>query len=185
VGNLIVAALAFLIQTVLPRKDAPARLLAMLVTAFSLFWEAGYVIYAMILNKGDWMIAARDLIGGIPIYWRTGGVVLGVGLYALGARLIPWAAHFGPVQRATRLLRLSWVSGLVSAVVAAGFYTPDHEAIREAALELGAASWPLLLTPNGAVIPQSEPIGRSPTWIISCLTLYGLFIATLGRGLPW
>jgi len=62
-GNLIAGLLAFAVQPIIPARWPALRLYALLVMAFSLFWEAGYLIQAMINDSGDSVFAYRELIG--------------------------------------------------------------------------------------------------------------------------
>ncbi|HWE46925.1 MAG TPA: hypothetical protein VG407_12945 [Caulobacteraceae bacterium] len=188
VGNLVAALLAWTLRRMVPTTHARLRLLLVFVTAFSLFWEAGYVIHAMIHDDGDWVFAARELFGRPEQPWRIGGVVLGVVFYAIGIAAMRRAMRpYGPASaRAGALLRWGWLAGAAGAVVASLFYTQDRAAIGQAALEIGAASWPMLLL--SFRIP-TEPIARAPAltrswaWIGASALLYAAFIATLGVGL--
>jgi hypothetical protein len=62
-GNLLVAALAWLALKHARIGVPRLRLLLLFTMAFSLLWEAGYLLYAMVLNEGDYAIAARAAFG--------------------------------------------------------------------------------------------------------------------------
>ena len=190
VGNLTAALLAWIVRRFVPPAHARLRLLLIFVTAFSLFWEAGYVIHAMIHDEGDWVFAARELFGKPEQPWRIGGIVLGVILYLVGVLAMRSAMRpYGPgSQRAGSLLRWSWLAGALGAVAASLAYTQDRAAIGQAALEIGAASWPLLLLSFRIRVDSpyvAPPIFRSWAWIGASLILYAVFVATLGHGLPY
>jgi hypothetical protein len=189
IGNLTAALLAWLIRQTVPTSRVRLRLLLIFVTAFSLFWEAGYVIHAMIHDDGDWVFAARELFGRPETAWRIGGGILGVVLYGIGIWAMRSAMRpFGPSPaRAGALLRLGWVAGAVAAVLASLAYTPDRDAIKEAALEIGAASWPMLLLSFGLRTDASSvgAVTRSWLWISAAVLGFAGFVATLGRGLPY
>jgi hypothetical protein len=100
------------------------------------FWEAGYLLKAMIKADGDSYFAAREAFGTPDLWWRIGGCVLGLFLYLLGTPLTRLAAQ--GYSRDT--LAISWVAASLAAMVAASLYAPDRlGAIFQAALEIGAA----------------------------------------------
>jgi hypothetical protein len=51
--NLLVGAIALVLRAALPTKLARTRLTLIFVTAFSFFWEGGYLVRAMIVRGGD------------------------------------------------------------------------------------------------------------------------------------
>jgi hypothetical protein len=186
-GNLLAALVAGLAARSLPAGFPRLRLLLVLVSAFSLFWEAGYLLYAMALREGDWAVAAEAAFGAASARWRLGGVLLGVGLYGLGLGVTKAALKpFGP--RAGALMRSSWIAAFLATTFAAAAYAPERlGAMGQAALEVGAASLPLLLlrrraTP--AVAASEAAVASGPLWIGLAAVAYALFVATLGRGLP-
>lgn len=185
-GNLVAAVLAGIGAKLTPAARPRLRLLLALVMAISLFWEAGYLLYAMARREGDWAIAAREVFGSLTPVVRIAGAAAGIGLYLLGARLVAGAVRpFG--DRARRLLALAWTAAGVAACAAAAFYAPDRlDAMKQAALEVGAASLPLLIMrlrtgPAGEPAPR---IARDWRWIAVSAAAYAGFILTLGRGLP-
>jgi hypothetical protein len=172
------------------------RLLCLYVAAFSLFWEAGYMVYGGIREEGDYIFFLRDI--GAPELCRWLLIIAGFALYSLESSLLRSSiAGLGtggePTgrSRATRLLVPAWFGGLFAAVTAAAFYTPARlSAIGWAALEIGAASLPLLLIPRkllselttGSPAPSAQPVMRSLLLIATALTLIAALAATLGRG---
>jgi hypothetical protein len=186
--NLLTALMAWLIRQCMPARFVRARLLLILVTAFSLFWEAGYLLYGMILNQGDWAMMAHAVVGAPSPATRVAGFALGVGLYWLGMGATARAMRpFNDAHgRAGRLLRWAWLAGAVSAVAASLAYTPDRMAIRQAALEIGAAALPLLLLKPRYMpaLVKALPVDRSWVWIGVEVVVYVGFIVTLGHGLP-
>ena len=185
-GDLIAAALAFVWRATLPPSRPRLKLLLLLVAAFSLFWEAGYVIYAMVLQKGDWALAATSAFGGLSWPVRIGGVALGLALYRIGSRVTEAGLRtmVGGGGRARRILRWSWLAATVAACAAAAFYTPDRDAIKQAALEIGAASFPMLLIRPAQAETSGPAVTRSLGWIVFAALIYAAFVATLGQGMP-
>jgi hypothetical protein len=110
------------------------------------------------------------------------GIVLGLALYLLGIRITLHSAR----GLAPGALWTAWIAATVAAALATLAYTPaPFAAMHQAALEIGAASLPLLLVAwrlRGHA--QSEwPIGRSLGWIAGAAIVYIVFVATLGRGI--
>jgi|ERR1700683_1027912 hypothetical protein len=88
----------------------------------------------------------------------------------------------------TRLRKISWASPLLGGASAALAYTGEGFGdLRDAILEVGVSSWPLLIIPRSsrstAEAPPAEVIGRN--WAVVCASafVYVIFAATLGRGL--
>ncbi len=179
-GNLVAGVLAALALGGVSPAAAKARLLLTLVMAFSLFWEAGYLLASFVLGHGDWIGALAWV--GPPDAARPVAFVLGLCLYGLATPLVARAmAPFG--SRAPALARTAWVAAALATSLAALLYAPDRTgAAGQAALEIGAASWPLLMMrTRGGEAPS--PIGFSPAWFIAGVVVVAVFAATLGRGL--
>jgi hypothetical protein len=175
-GNLAAALLGWLGLRLLPAGAMRARLLCLLLWAFSLFWFAGYLIYDMALGGGDYIFTARALFGGADV--RPAAGAMGVVLYLFIARQVATKAR---ALDFVALLRQAWIAASVAAVAAALAYAPTREyAAIQAGLEIGAASLPLLLArpAAGGVI-----IARSPAWIGAAAILYAAFVLILGRGI--
>lgn len=180
--NLAMGALAWLALRRGAILRPQLRLFALLVMALSWFWEAGYLLYAMALNTGDTAIAARAVFGAPEWPWRVAGFIAGIALYAVAIRAVAAAAR-GFVNAS--VLRLCWLAASTAAVLAAAFYAPGRvPAMGQAALEIGAASVPLLGR-FAQMRVEGSAIGRSVPWIAFALVVYAIFLCTLGHGLPW
>jgi hypothetical protein len=189
-ANLLAGTLSLLMGTWIPRRLTAARLFLILVASFSFFWEAGYLIKAMLVRDGDLYFAAEDFVGEPSLWWRIAGVAAGIILYLAIAR---WASRaltglFPDDHAARRVARVAWVAASLGAAVAAVFHVaggwPDF---RDAVLEIGASSIPLLLiAPRGRISAAESgpaPIRRSGLVMCLSLAIYAVFVATLGRGL--
>ena len=183
IGDLIGAAIAWLLLQVTPPRLPRLRLLLLLITSFGVFWEAGYLLKAMITADGDSFFAVRGLFGQPDTWWRAVGVVLGLALYLLGIRVTLRSAR----GLAPAVLRTAWIAATIAAALAALAYAPGPvEAMQQAVLEIGAASIPLLFIGRGIEGTASTgawQIARSTGWIAGCAILYIGFIATLGHGI--
>jgi hypothetical protein len=189
-GNISAAVLSWLFLRALPAGHPRFRLLLLLTMAFNVFWAAGYLLYSAVLNEGDNAIVARILFGQPDWRWRIGLFVLGLVLYRIGTRAtVGEARSFADGQgRARKLLIISFIAGSLTSIVAAAFYAPDrlHAAI-QGALEVGGAAIPFLFLAR-LIKPEDTreaPIMRSSMWISGCAILFVVFVATLGRGLPY
>ena len=193
--NLLMGALALVCRLLIPRRMTKLRLLLILVTAFSFFWEAGYVIRAMLKRDGDLYFFAQFMLGDdVPpgVRWAAAGA--GLVLYVV-AGWITSAALQGlwPQARMARAVaRTAWLSATVGATLAALAFSgphggPDWGNVRDGALEIGAASFPLLFLPprDARLVGERAPaiIARSPAVIVLGLAVYALFVVTQGRGL--
>jgi hypothetical protein len=187
-------AAAWLALQTVPARMARLRLLLMLITALGVFWEAGYLLYSMMRSDGDWFFAARAAFGEPAWPWQIGGAVTGLVLYLVGmrataaaTRALVGADESSGRRRARALLRTAWIAASVSACVAAAAYAPDRlGAMRQASLEIGAGSLPLLMLAR-RIRPGSArmemPLSRHFGWIVFAVVLYAVFVATLGRGI--
>lgn len=189
-GNLLVGALALVLVGTVPRRSAGIRLFLILVACFSFFWEAGYVIEAMRSRHGDLYSAARDFLGEPSTGWRIGGTLAGLGLYLFTARWTSRALlELWPVAAAARrVARTAWATASIGAALAALAYTGEGFGdLRDAILEIGASSWPLLIIPrSNSSTPEALPAGiivRNWTVVCASALVYAIFVATLGRGL--
>jgi hypothetical protein len=188
-GNLTVGLIAFVAQLRMPARLPGWRLFALLVMSFSLFWEAGYLIEAMIIGSGDSVFAWRDLVGPDTAGVRGVAVLIGIGAYVLFSRMLMFhaAAFSSAAGRVERLLRPAWIAGMVAMALAASLYAPDRlGAMRDAALSV-AASFPLLLSRPG-LVPAREPaalILRDNRLVALGVTVFILFAATMGQGMSW
>jgi hypothetical protein len=183
IGNLIGAAVAWLLLQVTPARMPRVRLLLILITAFAVFWESGYLLKAMIDADGDSYFAFRGLFGQPDTWWRAVGVMLGIALYLLGIRITLHSAR-GLVPH---VLWTAWIAATVATALATLTYAPaPFAAMWQAVLEIGVASLPLLFVARRLPSPQPEGgwhIGRSLGWIAGAAIVYIVFVATLGRGI--
>jgi hypothetical protein len=189
-GNLTAFAVAWVGLLITPFRMARLRLMLFLTMTISIFWFAGYLVYSAALNDGDLYFVARDLFGQPGFALRTGGIAVGAALYWVGIQAVrSFTAHLSrDATRTRRLLWQSWLAASASACVAALAYAPDRlGAMRQAALEIGAACLPML---GRVVIGPAQAdgdagtIGRSNAWIGASLLVFALFVVTLGRGIP-
>jgi len=189
-ANVLGGSLAVVMAKWIPRRLLATRLLLILVAAFSLFWESGYLIKAMLDRHGDLYFAAEDLLGEPSAWWRMAGTGVGTFLYVMTARWVSRAlTELFPRGRAARsVARIAWTAATLGAAFAA-IFNLGHGWVgfRDGVLEIGAASVPLLFL---AALSDSAPLAASPTPIRRngvviglSLGLYAIFVATLGRGL--
>lgn len=188
-GNFVVGILAWLVQMALPRRASSARLLALLVMAFSLFWEAGYLLASMIVGRGDYAVVGQQLLGDPQWPWRTIGILAALMLYMLFARVLGICTHSFTTSpgRVPLMLGSAWLAGMVAVGAAALLYTPDRgAAYGRAACEI-ASAFPLLYPFNRIMATDGHTapaVSRSPMWIGVAIVVFTAFAATLGRGLP-
>lgn len=189
-GNLIAAAACWWAFSLTPASAARTRFFLMLTMAFSLFWFAGYLGYSAARRTGDLYFVAADLFGEPPFALRIGAIIVALVLYFVGVRATRHLADqiSTDPKRLRRTLYIAWIAASFAGIIAALFYAPNRlAAATQAALEIGAASLPLLtravVAPIGANAPNPI-ITRSWSWIIASLIVFALFAATLGRGLP-
>ena len=188
--SLSVGFLACWVSTRIPRRPGATRLFLILVAAFSFFWEAGYLVKAMFVRDGDLYFAAASLLGEPSRWWRFAGAAGGAYLYVTAAR---WAARslatlFPSRGESVRIARIAWAAASLGAAAAALLNVGHGWAgFRDAVLEVGAASLPLLLIaarPDATAPAAGVAPLRRNGWVIGLsLALYALFAATLGRGL--
>jgi hypothetical protein len=183
-GNLMAGLAGWSMLRLLPQSWPRTKLFSLFLTAFSFFWAFGYLVYSLARNDGDYAIAFRDLLGVQDTSARAIGIATGVALYLLFSGAFASTARklFG--ERATGLLQTAWLAASAAAVGAAALYAPDRRgAMIEAALEIGAASIPLLIPRRNA--PRTgtlRPISRSPKWVAAAIAVFGVFALTLGAG---
>ncbi|HVY86211.1 MAG TPA: hypothetical protein VG943_13840 [Caulobacterales bacterium] len=183
-GNLGAALAAWLGLAATPRGQVRPRLLLFLIALISLFWFAGYLLYAALFNDGDPYFVAADLFGGPSVAARAGMVALALASYWLG--LLLSRRFTSDVERPPRLLAIAWFAASLSACFAALLYAPDRlSALKQGTLEIGAACLPMLsgVAIGPARTPTIAPISRDWIWIGAGTVAFALFAATLGRGL--
>ena len=188
--NLLVGTIALACLRFVPRRKAALRLLLILITAFSYFWESGYVMRAMHLRDGDLYFFAQFLLGDVTLWERWLFAAAGLVLFLLTVRLTAGALLdlWPHAAEARAVARTAWLSAIHGSAIAALFYQAHTWSnFRDAVLEIGAASFPLLLIPRRSRgFDDGQPsvfVARSPLVIALCLIVYVVFIATLGRGI--
>ena len=190
VANLLAGSLALLMANRITHRHAAVRFLLILVATFSLFWESGYLIKAMLERNGDLYFAAEDFVGEPSLWWRILGTGGGTILYVITARWVSRALTdlFPREGLARHAAQVAWIAALLGAGLAALLHVGRGWAgFEDAVLEIGAASVPLLLIPRmgrACAVPFSPaPIRRD--WRVICVAsvIYAVFVATLGRGL--
>lgn len=185
--NLSIGLLALIARTLVPLRFSKARLFLILVTAFSFFWEAGYLILAMLRQNGDLYSFARDMLGNVTLVERLIAVALGLLLYRATSRLTSRALlTIGSSARASRAVaRTAWLAATLGIVLATG--AGKWRGLSDAVMEIGLASFPLLLIPHdkdeGPQSSSSPAIARSYPVIALSLIVFAVFVATLGRGI--
>ncbi len=187
IGNLAVGLLAYAVLGVISPQRTILRLYALLVMAFSLFWEAGYLVEAMVTGVGDSLFAWREWMGRETLIVRFTLAGIGILAYLIFWRMLQLKAAFlaGSTGRARFVLRPAWSAGVALMLAAAAFYVPDRiGAMRDAALSI-AASFPLLFTaPPTTADSEPAPLIRRDLRVISLGGVAALaFAVTLGRGL--
>lgn len=185
--NLLMGVLALIVRLALPRKFLKMRLFLLCVTAFSFFWEGGYLIDAMHHQKGDLYDFVDFLLGGVTVWQRWLGAALGLALFVLSARIASGALLdlWPDPAEARNVARTVWIAAAIGAGVAASLYVRhDWGNMRDAVLEIAVASFPLLFIPfgRGESRLSVQHIARSYPPIALSLIVYIAFAATLGRG---
>jgi len=175
-GNLGAAALAWVGLRLSPVPAASLRWFLAILLAISLYWFVGYLLYSVVTNNGDLYFVAVDVIGHPTSSERVVAGLAGLGLYRVSTVDDP--------DRAARLARWSWLAASTGAVLAALLYAPDRlNAARQSVLEIGAATWPLLLVSGRTIATSEPPVRRSRVLIGFGALIFAAFAATLGRGL--
>ena len=188
--NLLMGTLAFICLRLVPAQRATLRLFLILITAFSYFWEAGYLIHAMHQRFGDLYFFAEFLFGRVTLWQRAIAIVVGLAFYVVTARIISRELlTLWPQARVARTVaRIAFLSATVAAAVAALAYQGHGWGdLSDAVLEFGGASFPLLFIPlhnrRTANAQPSPVIARSPLTLILAAIVFAAFIASLGRGI--
>jgi hypothetical protein len=185
VGTLALVCLGFV-----PQRLLNFRLLLILITSLSYFWEAGYAIRAMLLRDGDLYYFAQFLLGNVSVWQRLILACAGLALYVFAARRTSTAllTLWPQAGVARAVLRIVWTSATLGAAVAALAYAgPGWSDLRDAMLEIGGASFPLLFIPlRRPQVEEGKPsafIKRSTITIFLSAGAYAAFVASLGRGM--
>jgi hypothetical protein len=190
VVNFLMGTLAFICLRLVPARRLALRLFLILITAFSYFWESGYLIHAMHRGYGDLYFFAEFLLGRVTIWERALAIVVGIALYVATARIILGELlKLWPQARMARsVARIAWISASLAAAMAALAYKGHGWGdFSDAVLEFGGSSFPLLFIPLRArQVEENHPsavIARSPMTIVLAAIVYAVFVATLGRGI--
>jgi hypothetical protein len=188
--NLLMGALALAGLRFVSIRLLTLRLFLILVTAFSYFWEWGYLIRAMHRREGDLYYFVEFLLGHVSLWERWIAAGVGLALYVLTARIVSGELRkLWPQARVARTVaRIAWMSATVGAALAALAYTGHGwGGLRDAVLEFGGGSFPLLFLPLGnRQIEERRPssfLARSSTTIAVAAIVYAVFVACLGRGI--
>jgi hypothetical protein len=199
-GNLLMGTLALVSLRFVPERLLNFRLLLILITAFSYFWEGGYVMRAMRRRDGDPFFFAQFLLGHVTAWERWVAAGAGLVLFVFAARLTSNALlKLWPQARVARAVaRKAWTGATMGAAIAALAYAGPGWAgnLRDAVLEIGLASFPLLVIPSGPLGPlsprgsrrveEAQPsafLARSTITIVLSAVIYAIFVASLGRGI--
>ncbi|KQY31164.1 hypothetical protein ASD38_07430 [Caulobacter sp. Root487D2Y] len=187
--NLLLGGLALILSARVPLSRPGPRLFLILVAAFSLFWEGGYLVQAMLLKDGDAYFAARDLLGEGP-WWRAALGAAGAAIYggALAASSRGLRALWPDLASARRVARAAWLAAVVGVAAAALLYqgAQASRGFHDAVSEIGLAALPLLLIPRGPSVASPDVSARlalSPATLALAAAVFVLFAATQGRGL--
>jgi len=180
---------ALVARKLISLRFAPIRLFLILVTALSFCWEYGYLIQAMYKQNGDLYWFAFSLLGRVTIVERFICAALGLGLYAASVRLTSRALLTVALPTTARTIaRTAWIAATLGATLAAAL-GPGWGDLRDAFMEIGLASLPLLFIPKKVHEISSPPltaaISRNRLLITMAVIVFGGFAVTLGRGVPW
>ena len=184
--NVLVGTVALILTGFVPRERPAFKLLLILVTAFSYFWESGYLVQAMIEKKGDLFYVLRDMIGELSVLDRIGVAAVGVvGYVATLAATRKALAGLGFAARATHeMARTAWLTATVGSLLAASLCSHGWGNIRDVATEFGLAACPLLFIsfPSFDSDAPAFAIGRNRLLVGLSIVAFGVFAVTLGRG---
>ena len=185
--NLFVGFLALIARTRIPLRFSKTRLFLILVTAFSFFWEGGYLIHAMHRQNGDLYFFARSFLGHVTVAERWAGAALGFALYLGTVRLTSRALlTIAPSAKASRAVaRTAWLAATLGIILATA--AARWRGFSDAIMEIGLASFPLLLIPRSKrdrpQLSFSPAIPRSYPVVVLAIVVFAVFVATLGRGI--
>ncbi len=185
VANLALGTLALILSRRV--TSTPWRLFFILITAFSYFWEGGYLVQAMATAKGDLYFTGQNFIGEPSLWWRLAGGLLGVLLYLLAMRITSRALlNLWPQKAARHVARIAWCAATLATVAAALTYRGGiGQNLHDTIMEIGVASLPLLIIPLRALNPpvNAAVIERKPAALILATVIFIVFTLTQGHGL--
>ena len=186
VMNVFMGTLALLLTGFVPRNRPALKLFLILVTAFSYFWEGGYVVQAMLERKGDMYFTFRYLIAEPSPMGRAALAVPGVALYVTSWAITTKAlVGLGFDARATQgVARTAWLAATLGALVAASLSSQGWGNTRDGVMEIGLASCPLCLMSFRSFDKRSAfAITPSRMTIVCAVVVFAVFASTMGRGL--
>ena len=143
----------------------------------------------MHLRDGDLYFFAEFVLGDVTVWERWLFAALGLVLFLWTVRLTANAllAIWPQAAQARAVARTALLGAILGDALAALAYRGHGwNNFRDAVLEVGAASFPLLFLPRRRRGVDEEPgvfVERSPLLIAQCLVVYAVFVATLGRGI--
>lgn len=161
------------------------KLFLILVAAFVAFWEGSYLVKAMLMAEGDSYFAWANLVGPPTSLVRGVGAAAGLALYVAGVIFVDRGLSSLAGASARRMARIAWLAATAGTVAAALFYRggPGPN-LRDAFLEIGGASIPLLLIRGRAVDDATPaPISRNRGVVLLAALVWVAFVLTQGRGL--
>lgn len=185
--NFFIGLSALIARTLLPLRFSKTRLFLILVTAFSFFWEGGYLILAMYRQNGDLYFFTRYMLGHVTVTERLIAGALGLALYRATSRLTSHALlTIASNAKASRAVaRTAWFTATLGIVLATS--AGRWRGLSDAVMEIGLASFPLLFIPRdkheAPQVLSSPAIARSYPVIALSLVVFSVFVATLGRGI--
>lgn len=188
-GNLVGGALALGLSRVVPARFTGLKLFLVAVTAFSWFWEGAYAPYAMARRNGDLYFFAQFLLGDVSPVVRGTVALCGIALFFATARLTSRALLmlWSDARVARGIARTLWQGATLGAAGAAFTYRgAGWGDLKDAVLEIGVASLPLLFIPReraDALDTSAAILPRSYLTIALAIAVFALFAATLGRGI--
>jgi hypothetical protein len=187
--NLICGLVALSARKLFPLCFSRMRLFLIFVTALSFFWEGGYLMQAMYTQDGDLYWFALSLLGRMTTAERLFGGALGLGLYVVTVRFTSRALlTIAPSATAQSIARTAWIAAVTGATLAAAL-GPGWGDLRDAFLEIGLASLPLLFIPKKvhetSNVPSKAAIPRNRLLITTAVVVFAVFAVTLGRGVAW
>ena len=182
--SLVVASMAAGASCVTRATRPELTLYLVLVAAMAGFWEGGYLVQAVLTRHGDLYSAWNGLAGEASVWVRGVGVAVGAALY-LATVVFASRMLAGTLVEPRKAARTAWVAATVATVAAASIYRGGlGDNLINTALEIGAASLPLLLIPrraNGAA--TARPIRRSVPVLVVAVVVWMAFALTMGRGI--
>ncbi|HEY0565123.1 MAG TPA: hypothetical protein VGC88_06040, partial [Terriglobales bacterium] len=194
-GNVLWAAVCFVLQRVVRGPAAKARLFLWASMGFSLFWEAGYLIRSGVSGNGDPMALVEGLlpretgqvllvVAGLVLFRAVISLVCAESRYVLN-----WSAPRG-LRRAVALL-VTLCAGATLVACAGPYLDPRGkiEMLNSGAMStvpawVGFAFVVLLLArQNAPPVATGECVRRSAGVIVLAVVVPILFVAVLGPGI--